>query len=409
MLINFSVTNYKSFKERADFSMHLSRSKKSPAYKENMMVAKPKDSNEIPLLTSAAIYGANASGKSNLIKALIAMDRAILSSNFGYAIEPFLLSKKTSDKPTEFSIAVIAKDNIIYEYGFSATKELIHDEYLYAYPNGKRSLYYERILQENGQEYKYKYGSSLTGEKKVWEKSTRPDRLFLSTAVQLNSKDLMHFSNWFRDKLFIIDRHGIPSEHVVGFHHAENDYGEILKFLRVADINIEDIKVEEEERAFYDNDGSERGKYKDYTISTFHKTEEGDIFPFNIRQESQGTQNMLNISYPILEALNKGKVLVVDELDNSLHPLLVKHIVSLFNNKKKNKTNAQLIFSTHDTTHFNDDTLQRDQVWICNKDNKEASEIYSLAEYKVRPDITNLQGAYLSGRYGGIPVFPDED
>ncbi len=407
MLLNFSVTNYRSFKEKTDFTMFPA---KPNAENKNVNTMIPSDGKPLSLFRTTAIYGANASGKSNLLRAISAMDKIVRSQNLKNFIKPYLLSEETSKQPTEFVVSIIAEDDVVYEYGFSATAELIHKEWLYAYPKGRQKVFYERELV-NSENKEYKYVNKLTGIKKAWEELTKENKLFLSTAVDYNNQQLLPVYNWFKKKLCAIGSHGVRSFHSAKYCFDGNS-DEVLKFLKEADMNIANINVKEAEvpKEIKEFMKGVHGEDAIYDIFTSHETEEGEFVDFDLDEdESDGTKKMFALSYPILNTLKEGHILFIDELDNSLHPLLVKHIISLFNNKERNKNNAQLIFSTHDTIHFNNKDFQIDQLWMCDKDNKGASELYSLSDYKLRTDIKNLPARYLSGRYGGIPNLSAAD
>ncbi len=387
MLITFSVENYRSFAGRADFSLF-------PAYpkqdNKNINTITASDGKSLSAFSSAVIYGANGSGKSNLFKAMKAMSTLMTSNkpdNLEYLIKPCLARAETETRPTEFDINFIGEDKVMYKYGFLATNEIVHKEWLWSYPKGKQRVMYERVLV-NKETKEYKYVNKLTGIRRAWESMTRPDKLFLPVAIDLNNKQLLPVYNWANDNIVIEGLTATPITNTVNYC-LNGGKREVINFLNKADMNIIDIDIHK-----YGN--------KVFVILTY-KTADGRLIQLNLQlDESRGRQKMFAISYTILDALKHGKVLFMDELDNSLHPLLTRHIIAMFNDKKVNKNGAQLICSAHDSSHFREREFQKDQIWICDTSSERESNLYSLIEYKMTND-DNLPARYLSGRFGGVP------
>ena len=414
MLLEFNVTNFRSLRDRQTFSMVANTGKE--LIETNTF--KTTAHTEYHLLRSATLYGANASGKSNVLKALDAMRRIVLSSGSSnqrgdsLKVHPFRLDKNSSQAPSEFEVTFIV-DEVRYQYGFSATAERIHDEWLLAYPKGRPQQWFERSWNEEKKAYDWQLGSNLTGEKHLWKKSTRDNALFLSTAVQLNSKQLQPIYDWFDTTLRISDTEGWGH----GFSASlceKDEKTQMMDYLRAADLNIEDVKIDREPfnvealpddmpasiKELIANDMKDKQMTN---INMMHKTSEGKEVNFDFAtDESEGTQRLFSFAGPWIDSLANGYVLFVDELHNSLHPNLVKFLVSLFHSDKTNPKNAQLVFTTHETSILNQEVFRRDQIWFCEKDKQQATTLYPLSDFKPRND-QNLELAYLSGRFGALP------
>lgn len=415
MLIEFKVANYKSVKDEQTLSLVASKNREladSNTFGSGVFNAR--------LLHSAAIYGPNASGKTNLLAALFMMQAIVTESSLDkrrgddLPVEPFRLDPKSRDEPTEFEVFFVS-GGVRYQYGFSATTTHIADEWLYAFPE-KRAQHWFSRTREKGK-YKWEFGPSLKGEKKLWQKSTRDNALFLSTAVQLNSKQLQPVYDWFKDTLCIVGIGGWAPVFTASLCET-GDKNRILDFLKKADLGIDDIHVKE---AFLDwknfPDMSDALKNEvaktfetnmKYEIKAIHKDSSGKEIEFDfVYDESEGTRKIFALAGPLLDGLQKGHVLCIDELHSSLHPDLVKFLVGLFNSRKTNTGHAQLVFTTHETSVLNQRVLRRDQIWFCEKDEEQATVLYPLSDFRPRKDITNLEAAYLSGRYGAVPYIAE--
>ncbi|MBE8190521.1 MAG: ATP-binding protein [Candidatus Thioglobus sp.] len=408
MLLEFSVTNFRSIKEKQTLS--LLKTKKNEL-ENNFTTITLSTGKTLDVLNSAVIYGANASGKSNLVSAMNDMIAIILqSANFQLGeivpVEPFLLAKKNASQPTEFELDFV-ENKVRFVYGFSSTRGKIIDEWLYQYPNGRPQALIER-------EKTNEWGAmgALKGNKKLWQDSTKENSLFLSIAAQLNSTQL---ANIFR-AMNKIQSAVIGVDMRITLNKVKENKRQILDFLSFADINIVDIEYEEIEvpvdeipkhqRASVVINGVERQaeKYISARISCIHKTDDNKLQTFALGQESAGTQKLFNLAGIWLNILEDGYTLILDELQNSLHPKLVEYLVKMFHNPELNKNGAQLIFVTHETSLLDQEIFRRDQIWFCEKANN-ATELFSLAEFKVRKGVDDLEKAYLSGRYGAVPYL----
>ena len=399
MLVEFRVSNFRSIKDEQVLSLVASKDK---TFKENNVHA-----TGIPavpsILRSAAIYGANASGKSNLIKALQFMQSVVLGSapkepdGVRFDIKPFLLDENTVSSPSSFEITFLI-DQTRFQYGFSMTKDRIVSEHLLVYKKFKPQQWFRRSFDQQTEQDSYEFKTGLTGPKHVWQEATRQDSLFLSVATTLNSKDIKPIYDWFDEGLVIInDQVRLSPEYSAGLISNDEKRESIIGLLKSADINIENIDVEKKD-----------GKVP--TILFYHLINNGHNgnVAFDLDDESAGTQALFALIGPSLDILENGKTLIVDEIDTSLHPLLLRAFIKLFHDKENNTGAAQLIFSTHDTSLLDTFGLfRRDQIYFTEKGNDQATELISLAEFSPRK-TDNVERSYLSGRYGGIPLVDPE-
>jgi uncharacterized protein len=414
MLVEFRVTNFRSLRDEQTLSLVASKDKtlQDTHSIATSLKAAPR------LLKSAALYGANASGKSNLIKALqymrgVVMESAtIIQPGQSYAVQPFRLDSTSVSQPTEFEVTFIL-DDVRYQYGFAMTPHRIVREYLLVYKAFKPQRWFERSVDTKTGADVYYFGAGLKGSKNLWEGATRQNALFLSTAVQLNSEDLRPVFDWFANRLVIVNEQAPLSSKasIQLLKHAEGRK-QICDFLTAADISIVDIDVVTRKvpgQAVHfdlvaDNTEVHTEEMEEHQLHFSHVTAQGRAV-FALADESSGTRNLLFLAGPVLEILQKGMVLVIDELDTSLHTLLVRELVRLFHQPDVNTGSAQLIFTTHDTSLLDaPDLLRRDQVWFVEKDKNQASTLVSLCEFSPRKNEA-LERGYLLGRYGAVPLL----
>ena len=416
MLVDFRVKNYRSIKDDQTLSMVATSGNE---FEKSHTFLLPNTKN-VSLVKTAAIYGANAAGKSNLLKALKTMKRIILESNTRgdkLDLQPFLLHTDSIDKPSEFEITFVF-DEIRYQYGFATTSVRITEEWLIVYPKTRPQNWFARAYDEETKEYKWQFGDKLTGQKQVWKDSTRSNALFLSTAVSLNSEQLKPVFDWFADKLKITGVSGWSPLFTMRMCVDDGYKKEILKFLKTADMDIEDIEVEKE-----DFDASKlpedmpaeirediikemKGKEVIKEAKFYHLDNYGKKVALDFDDESDGTRKLFSFIGPWIDSLENGNVLLIDELHDNFHPLMVKFLIEMFHNKDMNKSYAQLIFTTHETSVLNQDTFRRDQIWFCEKQ-KRATKLYPLTDFSPRKGVEDLEKGYLSGRYGALPFFKD--
>lgn len=406
MLIQFSVGNFKSFKNIVTFSL-LATSRKE--HEENTFVAKDK----LRLLKNAVIYGANASGKTNLIQAMRFMRFFVLFSTKDVTdkikVTRFKLSTETENQPSTFEV-IFLHEGIRYRYGFQTDREKIHREWLFYVPKRKETRLF---LREGGD---FSIGTHFKEGKGLKDK-TRQNALFLSVVAQFNGQLSTKVFQWFR-KFKVLT--ALTDTNYLDFTLKKLQdpefKNEIMKFTKFADLGIEDVGLEETKMKIEDLPEEIKSKLKsddeliDVSVNAFHKkydTENKAVglekFDFAL-EESAGTKKFFAISAPILDTLKKGNVLVIDELDSKLHPILIKFLIELFNSRENNPNNAQLIFVSHNTNLFNRTIFRRDQIWLTEKNSYGATDLYSLVEYKVRNDAS-FEKDYMAGKYGAIPLI----
>lgn len=423
MLIELSVTNFRSILERQTLSMAASAYFKEL---ESLNTFVPNQDDGVPrLLRSSVLYGPNASGKSTLIQALQFMEWQVLNSQkesqAGDKIDvvPFKLTAASRTADSEFEI-VFVEQGVRYEYGFRCNRERFSEEWLIAYPLGRAQKWFHRVFDADVGKDAYRFSLSFLGgrQRQVWATQTRPNALFLSTAVQLNNEQLKPAYDWFKSRLRVLDSiNGVSASYSLRRCADDSDRSRIVAFMNSADLSIADVRVKETSFSadFLPNDmpAAVREEFiKDMTgkkmveARFFHKdVDTQGIVEFDELEESDGTRALFAFAGPWLDVLENERVLVVDELDTSLHPLLVHHLVKRLHHEG---TKAQLIFTTHDTTLLSQKLLRRDQVWFVEKDDKSATRLYPLSDFSPR-DNEAIERGYLNGRYGGIPFLRDLD
>ena len=417
MLIEMSVTNFRSFRETQTFTLVKGGGDEMVATHTFNVVAA---NNNIVLLRSTAIYGPNASGKSNLLLALQTMRQIVLESALNLQrgdklpVTPFRLSPDTRQHPSKFEVTFLV-GSVRYQYGFAATAERIHEEWLRAYPKSRTQRWFSRAWNPENQRYDWELGTNLTGEKPLWQRATRDNALFLSTAVQLNSEQLQPVFDWFKNTLRPANMGGWGPTFSASLCES-SDKARIMDFLRAADLPIDDILVES--RSFgpeaLPTDMPEplrnviAGNMKDkkiFDIKSVHKDDDGKPVTFDFEDESDGTRKLFSFAGLWIDSLTNGHVLLIDELHDNLHPHLVQFLVQLFNHPQTNPNNAQLIFTTHETSILNKDVLRRDQIWFCEKDKRQATLLYPMKNFSPHKSQENLERSYRLGRYGAVPFI----
>ena len=420
MLIELKVSNFWSIKDQQTFSLVAQKNKELMA--SHTFDARLGEQSSIRLLRSAAIYGPNAAGKTNLIRALSVMKRIVRTSALEKGrgdtlpVVPFKLHPESRQIPSTFEVVFLI-DGIRYQYGFSATVERIIDEWLNAFPRKRIQRWFKRTWNVDEQKHDWMLGPFLTGEKAIWQRSTRDNALFLSTAVQLNSQQLQPIYDWFKKTLHFIGAEGLAPDFSASLCDA-GDKTRIPDFLNKADLGIDGVRVEKgsfnpQELPQDMPDYLKQAFIKDmedkkiYEVKTGHHSAEGKSIEFDLKEESKGTQKMFSFAGPFLDILDKGYIVFIDELGSSLHPELVKFLVGWFNNNNTNLGNAQLVFTTHETHMLDQTIMRRDQVWFCEKDDTQATRVFPLTDFRPRKMRENLEAAYLSGRYGAVPYISE--
>ena len=417
MLIEFTVGNFKSFRDKTTFSMIAANlTSENPALDTANVIPISKN---LTLLKSAAVYGANASGKSNLGIALRFMRDFILNSSresltpAGVGLEPFLLDRETRTQPSFFEIVFLI-DKKQYRYGFEADAKHIVSEWLFHVPNTKEVALFLREGQEIDVRPGFKEGKGL-------ESKTRLEALFLSVAALFNGNVTQKIRSWF--ERFVIET-GLQDdgfrEHTLRFLRDPETKPVLIDFIHGLDLGIEDIiAVKTPSSGMFPAEWSDEiiGKFVaqlSETIVVKHSVAGVDGLPdqstfFDLdRQESQGTRKLVSMAGPLCSILHYGDTLFVDELDARLHPLMTRRIIELFHSSLTNPHGAQLVFATHDTNLLDKTLFRRDQIWFTEKDRQGATHLASLADYRVRSDAA-FEKQYLEGRYGAIPFLGDLD
>lgn len=448
MLLQVTIENFRCFREPITFSMlgvNIDQTHVNHLAVDAVGEGKS-------LLPVAAIYGANAAGKSNLIEAIgFAKDLIVEGTRSGKIIpvSPFKLGDG-SEKNSKFEF-IFTYQNTCYSYGFTLKPSQILEEWLYVIDPQQQQevLYFERITAETG-ETQVEYGEPLKGKNDENQqfldfiaKGTRSNQLFLTEAVDRNVDRLVPIIKWFERVLTIIPAESRFIGLGIGILSSEEFTSFLSGFLKFAGTGIESIGIDEvtvdfdyhfpdmpeemrdelhqqlaeagENSVLMMDFGKKRyllmkGEQEQISlmqIKTKHRHQKGQLVDFSIEEESEGTQRLINL-IPILFSLKNQseKVILLDELDRRLHPLLSRQFLQFFLQGKAEDMRNQLIFTTHDTNLLDLDILRRDEIWFLEKNQQGASHLYSLAEFKIPPDI-KIDKGYLNGRFGAIPFFGD--
>ena len=421
MLLDFTVENYRSFYQKR--TLDLQSQKLSEEAKNNVAQV-----SSYSILKTLAVYGANSSGKSNLIKALQMMEICILSSvklnpNDPLPYEPFLLLKDNA-KPTLFEISFF-KDGYCFRYGFRYTETEIIDEWLYR-KTTKRSVE-QALFIRNKEGFAFEEKKFPDG---VLVSKVNNNRLFLSLCAQLGGDISSQVISWFEtdfNVVFGLNNQKYRKFSKMQFHRKNDTSKKALAFFQKLQLGFNEIATHEEElsipehmpKEFLPLLTKEMAGEKSIEIESVHTLYNDKkiacdqiSFPFDER-ESSGTRKLFDMSGPIFDTLERGAILVIDELDAKMHPLISQQIIQLFNNPTTNPYNAQLIFTTHDTHLLSSKMLRRDQIWFTEKNEVEQTDLYCLTDI-VLPDGTkprndaNYEKNYIAGRYGAIPYIINE-
>lgn len=414
MLMEFSVENFLSIKDRVTLSMMAS---KDISHENNLIKTVDK---KVNILNTAVIYGANASGKTTVLNAIGFLANFLnmsheMQKGRKIHVKPFKLDRACIDKPSSFEI-IFKTEGIKYAYGFSATEDKVIDEYLYYYPKGRQSIIFER---ENTDEYKFTNDIEL--QTQIKNKFHSPNKLYLSTASLWEYKNAQIPFKWLDNSLQIIISHERLEEITASLMKESEVINKRVKSLiknaikDIEDITFTEIEIDKKENPILKYLTQEaKSKLlssngnKLLSVSTAHKMNNSqELVEFDLGEESDGTQKLFGLLGPWVDVLEEGNTLVVDELDIRLHPHLTRFLVELFQNPEINKNNAQLIFSTHDTNLLDQDLFRRDQIWFTEKKDDNSTDLYSLDDFTVRKDAA-IEKGYLQGKYGAIPYMKDD-
>lgn len=434
MFIEFSVSNFRSILARQTLSMVASTDK---AHRSRNVI-KTKD-HDLALNRSAVIFGPNAAGKSNFLRALQTFQQLVQLSGTAFQegqqlpVRPFLFAQASALQATEFEIVFIAEDGVRYQYGCTLNAEQVLSEWLIAYPQGRAQRWFERECETDGKSadrngaHRWWFGPNFRGdraERRVRQEFTRKNALFLSTAIHLNNAQLRPVFNWLTQKLIVLAPE-VQFNPFLSLDLLREATGQekLMAFMRAADVGIDRLELREEDvpqNALGPNPqgtlhlhlelppGAVQATTKRMQVLSWHRrdgTNEQVALDFN--DESDGTKKLFEFAGGWLRALESGATLFVDELDRSMHPHITRLLVRRFHSLH-NEKNAQLVFTTHDTTLLDSDLMRRDQIWFVEKDAQRASRFYSMLEYSPRKDEA-LERGYLKGRYGAIPFVGNWD
>ncbi|MGZ3143107.1 AAA family ATPase [Lentzea chajnantorensis] len=409
MLRSFRLGNHRSFRDERELLL-------MPAYS--------KDRDVLPV---AAIYGANASGKSNLLDGLKFMSDAVRHSfaswpeERGVPRQPFKLGGSV-DRPSVYVVELI-ESGIRYTYGFELDDERVREEWLYSYPEKRKRLVFERIGGE------IKFGTSIAegaAKAEVLRELLRPNSLFLSLGVALSLEAVLPVHRWFTGKLVFRNEAHARFNHSVIWRFLQSNAklaDQLVSLLRIADLGITGIEYNRAHQADEDHAVAElaRGMDADLPADRLRElaqfllgrdervqlTHGTDSSPFDIDEESAGTLSWLMMLPAVLLTLRDSGTLIIDEIDASLHPRLTAALVGLFRDSEANQNGAQLVFTTHDASLLSpvlgDEVLTREDVWFVDKDSEGVSDLYPLTDFKPRKEGENLERRYLGGSYGAVP------
>lgn len=447
MLIQFSVENFLSFNEEQTFSLVATSSDKHPAH-----LVQGEDAKGGTILRAAAIYGPNASGKSNLVQALRFAQRLIVErtqSNQSLRVRPFRLDAETNQRSSKFEF-VIRSEDVLYNYGFRLNSKIILEEWLYATFNKQEVILFERTTPIDGT-VNVELGPQMRGRAKEQAQflkfiaqGMQPNQLFLTEASEHNVALVKPLMDWFQNALVLIPAEARFSSLEVKAHNDKAFIQFVSNAIRAAGTGIETVETQEipvdlnrllpemstDEREELQSRLGDTAKDEVVIIETSsgrryllklgengglirirlmfqHQGKQGESVTFNMDEESDGTQRFIHLLAALFMMKNQPeKTIVIDELDRRFHTHLSRMFLQLALNCDKDHTHSQLIFTTHDTNLLDLDLLRRDEIWFVEKDVQGASSLYSLTEFKTRDDL-KIEKGYLNGRFGAIPFISD--
>ncbi|MCX7044423.1 MAG: ATP-binding protein [Candidatus Sumerlaeota bacterium] len=455
MLIKFVVENFLSFKNETILDMAAASAEKAhPKH-----IIEMADGKRVSLLRTAAIYGANAAGKSNLIKAMAFAQKLIVDGakrDKEINVQPFMLCKEMKSKPSRFEF-LIKVDGVIYHYGFVLDIKRIHEEWLYGTEKTKEAMMFERSTDKH-LETSAEIGGLMEGQSrkrrqllKYIAQSTRHDKLCLSEFAEKNQREiasLLPVIQWFQNTLTIVE----PDSHYGAFAARSFKDRKFLELssalLHIAGTDIESLRIKKEKLIAWKNwsrvpqgvqtaisSAIDRAKNKSaeeshilvetkdsfmnilidehgeawaLTLYAIHKNSDRQDTPLAMEDESDGTRRLLDFASILAGRKNDARVIVIDELDHSLHPMMTKLFMEVFFRSLGPDSQRQIIFSTHETHLLDLDLLRRDEIWFMEKDESQSSRLYSLVEFKPRLDL-KIDKGYLQGRFGAIPFIGDPE
>jgi AAA domain, putative AbiEii toxin, Type IV TA system len=403
VLLKFRVANFRSIRAEHDLSLVASEIDDEIVRRTGVVSG----GKEIGVIPAVGIFGANASGKSNVLQAIWAMRSAVLNSVADWARidgvprEPFALDTAARDETTLFEVDLLLGDSKVrYTYGFELSDERVEAEWLHAYPEGHKQVWFDREAdREGGDDCRFPNANLRNGKQLV--ELTRPNALLLTVGASFNHRQLSAIHRWFIDNFWLVTpgedttkRSAYTRDQLVSGRHGATYRKRIVSLLKVADLGIIGLDID-------------KTQPMENQIRLLHRTHGSQPVPLDfLSQESLGTHAWFAFLGPVLEVLDRGSVLLTDELDSSLHPLLASEVIRMFQDPDANPHGAQLLFTTHDATLLGTGMvsrpLGREQVWITIKRKTGETELYPLLDAHPRKD-ENLERNYLRGRYGGVP------
>ena len=422
MLLNLTFKNYMSYADTCDFSMLANKDK---SHEDNLIkIGKDRISK------TRIIYGSNASGKTSFINALdfikiFSMMSNNLVENNRIGVNPYKFRKDAYKVPSEFSLTFV-KNNVKYNYSFSCTYEKVINEKLDVYNSAKPTNIFTRTNTDD-----YKFNTDVKKLNEIKTKNTK-NKLYLLTAATWNYEKVKPVVEYILNDIIVLHDISQPTKYNINYIIEHNDLEEYKKFcldfLNNADISISDFEINMQKvkelgkraefmtkimNVIVNNDPEKMDKFGNsdiFNIKTIHNIKDEDSsnsYPLELIEESIGTQQLFYFAPALFYTFKEGKTLLIDEIDKSLHPLLVEYIIKKFYDAEINTKNAQLICNTHDTNLLNLDIFRRDEIWFTERNNATAStEMYALSDFSPRKD-ENIEKAYLLGRYGGIPFIKE--
>jgi len=413
MLLEFQVENYKSIRNPQKLSFV--GSNYSPELPDNYTTINSPGLAGARILRALAVYGPNASGKSNLLSAFSYFCR-FAGTSFSIPAErktgvvPFAFDEGSQQGATKFE-ATLFLEGCRYTYGLALNGDYVTEEYLVAFPNGRVQIWFEREWQPDREEYTWSPPNEFFKYDDTIKASTRNNCSFLSTGTQFNHEKLTTISRWFSKNITNCTNLD-PTATAKALDSSEAiDSAQILKLITSADLGISNLTARRVPSSEFKSrwgeiaDALPENFIARYDIEIFHRSGDQNI-PLSFYSESEGTKKMFSLSGPWLSAIKQGHLILIDEIESSLHPFLVRELIALLLSPKTNPNNAQLLFTTHNPLLLDNSFMRRDQFWFTEKDNDGGTHIYPLTDHKPRQCEALMRG-YIAGRYGGLPFIPE--
>lgn len=417
MLIEFSVENHRSIADEQTLSLVAS----NLTEENSNAVLQVGGESGTKVLSTAILLGKNGSGKSSLIDAIRFLRRFVASSSSSkqegdeIPFSPNKICKNFERNPTAIRI-LFSVGLTFYQYEFSFdNKKIYHEKLSKSEKTVRFKKVFDRIYSKTRDCYKYSYGEDFRGKKSVWESSTRNNALYLSTAIQLNSKSLKEPFEWLTKFFIAVDAGKIGHQYTATQCTNYENKNNVINLLKCLDIEIEDIIIEEKDidiealeevinQSLLKKMLADGGVKKQVEINFLHRKKDGSNAKISFENQSTGTKAIFSLAGPIFDALSNGYCLIIDEINTSLHPLILHTLVDAFCDPQVNTKRAQLIFTSHDTSLLRDKFFRRDQVWFVEREQCQGTELIPLSDFSPRKSEA-LEKGYLAGRYRGVPYI----